>query len=392
MGIEYFYYGSYFENIRKDIEKATSFYKQGSKLDCRYSMTKMGNFCQRTQKYEKAIKYHKMSGLGLSFKKLGDIYVDKFKDYETAEKYYMNGINLNCFYSMKGLALMYENVYKNYEMAIKYYEMAGNLKDSTSLNNIGYIYEYEYNNYDKAKQYYSLSCDLDNNVAYYNLGQIYHNHYNDTKKAKKYYLKSIELDAECAYPFYCLGYIYLEKNKTKAKKYFQIAASLNYFKSMIELSKLHLEENDLNNAEKYLILAHENGLKETAYYLAKFYYKHKNNIELAEKYYKLSLEPKAIDKLYGLYIEHHKYEDVVILASKYKKESVFELLNKLTYPISEQNKKEIYEIIDNFNFSNGQMITTDILNISRNIISMKQKSLVQIAYFYKKYQKIDTII
>ena len=329
LGIEYFYYGSYFENIKKNNEESRKYYIQGSKLKCIYSMTMMGNLYQKKEQYDKAIKYHKRSGLSISLKKLGDIYSDNFKDYETAKKYYLEAINLGDVRAMYALGYQYDIIHKDYEMAIKYYEMASNSGDS--LNNLGYIYQHIYNDYDKAKHYYILSSNLDCISAYYNLGCLYEEKDNNIKMAKECYLKTIKLDNESVYAIYRLGVIYSEKNKIRAKRYFQMSANLGDADSMFELYELYLEECDLVNAEKYLILAYENGLEDTTYTLAKFYHVHKNNMELSEKYYKLCIDhnPKAVDKLLHLYVHYNKYVEAFILVSTHKKESSPELLKIL---------------------------------------------------------------
>ena len=310
------------------------------------------------------------------------------KDEKKAKKYYKKACELNFSYSMVNLARIY------FEIPEKRIKVRNLLKSAIKLGNVSalfklaVLYDYKFNNDVKAKKYYKKSIEHDNLNAMNNIAFLY-NKNKKFDKALKYFSMAFDKNKKNIDIIFNLAMQYkYNGDYTNAEKYFIMASNSGCDKSMYELGIIYATNKNAKIAEKYFILSMEHGNINSKLLLARLYRALKN-YSLSEKYFLESIKYFDIaDEIIKFYQKNEKHEEAVIFASQYKKESLFELLLKIKYPISNTKiKNDIYIIVDNFEFPDNVMVSSDLLKICKDIMSIKHETLVKIAYFYKNSLK-----
>ncbi len=193
---------------------------------------------------------------------IGLYYERKKKDYISAVKYYLMGVELGDSSCMNYLALYYEDIELNYELSIKYFLMAIDLGNSEAMNNLALYYEDIELNYDLAIKYYLMAIELGNTNAMNNLALYYDQKINNYELAVKYYLMAIDLGNTIS--MYNLGcyYDYKNSNYKLAIKYYLMGAELGNRDSMSNLVQIaKIKPINVYNAINNLETSNENLIK-----------------------------------------------------------------------------------------------------------------------------------
>ena len=216
------------------------------------------------------------------------------------------------------------------------------------------LYYREKKKYVDSIRCYKEAIKLENKLAFGNLGKIYQM-IGDYEKAESFYRQGAELEPNA---LHLLGTFY-----QKILKDFDRAGVC--FKKSLEQGNL--------------------GAIPT---IAMFYTFLRPDPNQAEMYYKLAVEkgiPDANAKLCSFYIYQKRFEEAFLLAVESSKERLGEIMDGLTYPISEKNRNKIYDVLETLQFSSRSMIGMNIFYIMQDLVSRKIKIMCEIAYHYKKY-------
>ena len=111
--------------------------------------------------------------------------------------------------------------------------------------------------------------------GYYYLGALYANYFNDKEKAKEAYMTAYKKkNFEAAS---MIGFIEEEKGNFKeAEKWYKEGIKSNLEYSFYLIGNFYYNQNDMENAKKYLEKSAEQKNGKAIYILAKIYYKEKN--------------------------------------------------------------------------------------------------------------------
>ena len=142
-------------------------------------------------------------------------------------------------------------------------------------------------NYKNAEKYYEEAKKYDNG-AYLSIAYLYYNFIDKNEGEKKY---KIAYDKGISQAAYILGSIaYRKGNFNLAKKWYLKGIEKGDKFSNIDLGKLLISENKIDEAKKYLLKAENGNDAEGIYYLMTIYYREKNKSKIH------SLKEKMFEK------------------------------------------------------------------------------------------------
>ena len=173
------------------------------------------------------------------------------------------------------------------EAEVKNNERSSDYKKYIELSNLG-DGEIKKKNYKKALEYYERARDYDSNMADVSIANIYYK-FIDKEEGERRYRKAYNNGIfEVAYT---LGNIaYRKGNFNLAKEWYLKGSEKGNQKSSIELAKLLISENKIDEAKKYLLKAENGNDAEGIYYLMTIYYREKNKSKIH------SLKEKMFEK------------------------------------------------------------------------------------------------
>ena len=355
------------------------------KLKYTYVVVEEGSYEKILNLFDKNILYEPLTSN--EFLYLG-LYYKNRHEYNVSYDYFVKAYKLDNSKATYELGVFYDNIKKDYIKAKKYYIKASQLGNVKAMNNLAILYKDIEKDYIKAKEYYIKASELGSNNAMNNLGIFYKNIEKDYDKAKECFIKAIELGN--IYAINSLGVFYeiIEKNYVKAKEYYIKASELGNVRAMNNLGIFYeIIEKDYDKAKEYYIKATELVNVQAMHNLADLYLNIEKDYDKAMEYYKLTYsygKHDSFDDIIMLYKKVGKIEEAIIFGHDCKKkDKVFELLNELSYPVKDQYKEEIYKIVETFEFDGP--VSMNITKILQNAISVKYKTICQIAYHYKKY-------
>lgn len=120
--------------------------------------------------------------------------------------------------------------------------------------------------------------------------------------------------------------------------------------------------------------------KEGEYDKAKFYYKQahiRGNVYAIKYWIRLCTNLGHFEKAFLLTYENQKHlEETNLLTA----------LNKLMFPISDENKDKIYSILETMTLPRGNMVNVDLIYIMQDVVSRKVQVMCDIAYYYKNHK------
>ena len=411
--------GNYYDKV-KDYVKSKEYYIKASELGNTSAMINLGTDYYYKGKYVKAKEYYiKASelGNGRAMGNLGKYYETIEKDYNKAKEYYIKSLESGNTLIIGELARYYFDVEKNYDKVKECYLTLYKLDqyNAICLYNLGYVYEIE-KDYNKAIEYYIKASELNHNDARKNLGYLYENIEQNYVKALEYYklsyesgdfevfdniiklfkkLEKIEEAIIFAYDnknnemvFNLLSKLPHPINNQYKEQIYKIAETLELednVVTMINLGNLYRDEKDYIKAKEYYLRASELGNTSAMNHLGHFYEDIEKDYDKSLEYYKLVYEC-GHDNIYNIiriFEKLGKLEEAIFFAYNHKEyDTISKLLNRLSYPIEEQYKEQIYKIIETFEFKEPTSI--NVIKIFQDALMVRQKTLCQIAYYYKK--------
>ena len=132
-------------------------------------------------------------------------------------------------------------------------------------------------NYKNAEKYYDEAKKYDNG-AYLSIAYLYYNFIDKNEGEKKY---KIAYDKGISQAAYILGSIaYRKGNFNLAKKWYLKGIEKGDKFSNIDLGKLLISENKIDEAKKYLLKVEDGNDAEGIYYLMTIYYREKNKSKI----------------------------------------------------------------------------------------------------------------
>ena len=248
------------------------------------------------------------------------------------------------------LAIYEKEVNQNSEKVVEYLKRAADQKHSYALYLFGC-----YVGGDKEEYYQQQAANLGNDSAMTRLGYLYRLKDENTV-AKMWYEKAICLGNTMALNNLACVYQNVEGDMDKAESYYIQAADLGVNVSMYNLGEIYKERQDYDKAEKYLKQAYEKGWLD------------------------------ALDSLLEIYERDDRHEDAFILTYKDPR-LCWDMLNKLSYPISKRNKEMIYSILETLDVPQDKKVSGGLIAIYQDIIAAKYKVLCNIAFHYKNFNK-----
>ncbi|MDP2207172.1 MAG: tetratricopeptide repeat protein [Bacteroidota bacterium] len=111
---------------------------------------------------------------------IGDV-LRLMSDFEKAEKFYLEAVNIGDTDAMNNLAVLYETEFKDFKKAEQYYLMAVEKGEANAMNNLALLYKTEFKDFKKAEQYYLMAVEKGEAGAMNNLAWLYY----EQKKNKK---------------------------------------------------------------------------------------------------------------------------------------------------------------------------------------------------------------
>ena len=187
------------------------------------------------------------------------------------------------------------------------------------------------------------------------------------EKILKLFQSDIEYEPTSAEEFLYLG-VYHRKDSEKALVYYQQAGELGNSIGYHNMAFLYVKRKDFDKAKFYYEKAGELGHSKSIYDLADLCAQ-TGDFEKAKIYYE-----KA-------FLLTHKYVSVL------GHERLMAALSRLTYPISEQNKDQIYVVLETFDMPKDLYINSNLFCIMQDVVARKVKIMCDIAFYYKKYNK-----
>ena len=357
---EFLYLGVY-HVLKGNLEWAFTYYEKAGELGNINGFYNVGCLYTNIRNYEKAkFYYEKAIELGhiSSLVHLGDIYNDVWKVEDNAIYYYEKAADLGKLSAMFKLGTLYETR-GDYEKAIIYFEKAADQDHPESINNLGHLYE-QIADYNNARFNYKRAADLGHMYAMNNLACLYKNIDRDYEQAEIFFIKSVNLGNPIAMRNLAHFYYDIKGDCEKALFYYKQAADLNIIGAMYDAGNLLFDKDPIQS---------------------EFYYKKASNAG----------QNKSTIKLFEIYKNQKRHEEAFLLAHKYQlvlgEDILLSTLSHLTYPISDQNKDQIYTTLETFNLPKGLTVTSDIFYIMQDVVSRKVKVLCDIAFYYKKYNK-----
>lgn len=311
-----YYLGYYYLTQKKDYEQATEYLKKSVDVGDPRAMCVLGIYHEIiTHDYEQSIKYHLMAieqNYTPSMNSLGTYYNNIKHDEEQAVHYYLMAIERENVDAIYNLGKYYEKKC-DYVQAVKYFMMGTKAGHAKSMYSLGLYYGNIDIDYDKAKYYFSLAVEKSHREAMFALGLLYYCE-NDYDQALKYYLMAVENNYEPVWN--CLGLCYIQvKNYEQAVKYFLMAIGGGSVDAMHRLGLYYLNvEKNYEQAIKYLQMALSNGSTAVMQNLGKYYLEN-NDLEKAKYYWIMAVSNghfSPLDILAVMFKHHdtHLYGDL----------------------------------------------------------------------------------
>ena len=173
-------------------------------------------------------------------------------------------------------------------------------------------------NYKNAEKYYEEAKKYDNG-AYLSIAYLYYNFIDKNEGEKKYKIAYDKGNSQAAY---ILGSIaYKKGNFNLAKEWYLKGIEKGDKFSNIDLGKLLISENKIDEAKKYLLKAENGNDAEGIYYLMTIYYREKNK----SKIHSLKEKMFGKNKMNGI-------DDEIIL--------------KIDLMLGDENENKKFELID----------------------------------------------
>jgi len=191
---------------------------------------------------------------------LSKIYLE-MNDIKTAKKYLKMAVEqATNGEAMYLLGQLYYNESKS-NKAVKLFSFAYQLNYMPAIYMFGKCFKrgigLMFPNEDKAKELFTIGMDRHCPKCICALGSISYAKGN-IKDAHKYFEQAIKYDSPKAY--YYLGKLYYaEKQKSIGKSYNQVACNKDYTRAMWYMTDICINENDLVNAIKYIMLCIDRG-------------------------------------------------------------------------------------------------------------------------------------
>jgi len=263
-----------------------------------------------------ALKYYKLCNLPISKYKLGLIYLGN-KNFEEAINYLEQCSDLGYAKAQHKLGLIYFELYKDYETAYKYLKLC---KLPVANVHLG-AYELMKGNYEEALMYLK---DSEDSYGQFLLGQIHLEYTHDYELAEKY-LKVSNSPAS----LYKLGVYYHTCNRVgEAVEYFKLSNSpdsINY------LGCIHADKKEFELAEEIFKSLGSN--KYAQYNLANIYYE-RGEDELAINLLESSFNQGYVEagRVLGfIYAEKESYKEALKYLKPFKE---YPILGKLAYDLN----------------------------------------------------------
>ncbi len=317
-----------FEKYKDEIEKLNIMCMDKHNI---HSMFNLGIFNEKIKNYELAEKFYKIGaehGNEKCMLNLAIYYKNKIKDIDLYLKYAIMSVESGSSKAMYNLGCYYNSI-KDYEQAKKYYLMSIKLNNSDSMIELGkYYLNGNEQDMEQAKKYFLMAIET-NNVGHYHMGMFYRKYQIDYTESKKYFEQGVEND--CLKCIYKLGVIYNEEsNKSEAKKYFMLGAEKGCPECAYKVAMNF--SDDVQFSKKYLKIAIKNGSTVAFHPLALSYLYRDNNLEQAEKYLILGAESndiKCLESLLKIYtkIKNYTNEDILKKLKKMKPSKI--ILNQI---------------------------------------------------------------
>jgi TPR repeat protein/DNA-binding transcriptional ArsR family regulator len=210
--------------------------------------------------FEEEIKRLLKNGSVQDIFKVGLVYQVELKDYNMAEKYYLEAAKRENISAMNNLGVIYRKGLVNYDKAEKYYRMAIEKGHVGAINNLGLLFADNLKDYKNAEKYYRMAIENGHIGAINNLGNLYRKEFKDYENAEKYYRMAIEKGHIGA--INNLGLLFADnlKDYKNAEKYYRMAIENGHIEAINNLGNLYRKEfKDYENAEKYYRMAIERG-------------------------------------------------------------------------------------------------------------------------------------
>jgi len=171
----------------------------------------------------------------LFYFELGNLYQNNLKQYDEAEKTYLNAVHLDAKNSniWTNLGNLYANHLQKYAESETAFSNAIKLDDKNILawNNLGNLFQHYLNKYAQSENAYLKAIELDEKAAasWLNLGYLYKNHLKQYPASKTAYLKAIEIDKNNADAWNGLGNLFQDnlKEYDKAEDAYKTAIILD---------------------------------------------------------------------------------------------------------------------------------------------------------------------
>ena len=223
------------------------------------------------------------------------------------------------------MGLYYQKILKNSASASNYYKQAAELGSVTAIHNLGNRCMAR-GDMEQAKECYKRAINFGHIVSFYGMGQVYQK-YGKQEKAKECYIKGSDYgDPDCNVE---LGNIYRHDDEK----------SLCYYKRAYEVDKTI-----------------------------------------------------GIGEICNIYNKQNKYEEALIFAyenkSHIKMSFLVNCLNRLRYPVSDENKNKIYSMLEEIKLPDDMMIKSQVFRILQEVMGRKVKVMCDIAYTYRKYNNL----
>ena len=176
LGIELFYYGSYYQNVKKNHELMEKYYV---KLDEDSNNENNEIFSGNEKRIYSSIYYNLA------------LYYEDGKNYDLMKKNYLMSVELGNYAAMNNLGRYYKIIEKDYDLMKKYFLMAIELGNDNTMNSLALYYQKYEQDYDLMKKYFLMAIKAGNCAAMNDLA-LYYFRVEKYDLMKKYYLMAIK--------------------------------------------------------------------------------------------------------------------------------------------------------------------------------------------------------
>jgi TPR repeat protein len=220
----------------------------------------LGNmYVDRIKDYDKAFYWYKV-GYNRGNKDcayaIGDVYYWKLNDPESARKWFNIGYKMGSAESAYGLGIINRDA-KDYPKAIEWYEISYKMGLVEAAYALGLLYGYILKDYPKAIEWYTIAYNKKHSEAAYALGLLYKNTLKDYPKAIEWYEKAHNKQHGGAAN--SLGILYEDiKDYPKAIEWYQIAHKMGNQYAPLNLGLLYKDAlQDYEKAIKWFQISYD---------------------------------------------------------------------------------------------------------------------------------------